>query len=71
MGGLDGWVSWYYGRWPQYIAMGSCVLLLVLGDGHAAIQVAGAVLLPVAVLAPAALQIAGTFTGGPGDDDDI
>ena len=68
MGGLDGWVSWYYGRWPQYAAMSSCVALLVLGDGHPVIQIAGVALLPVTVLAPAALQIAASFTGQPDDD---
>ncbi len=70
MGGLDGWVSWYYGHWPQYAAMSGCVALLVLGDGHPAIQVAGVVLLPITILGPAALQIGSMFIGEPGDDDD-
>lgn len=70
MGGLDGWVSWYYGRWPQYAALSGCVALLVLGNGHPVLQVTAVALLPVAVLAPAAMQIAATFTGQSDDHED-
>lgn len=70
MSRLDNAVSWYYGRWPQYAAMSGCVALLVLGEGHPVIQVTGVVLLPVTVLAPAALQIASSFIGSPDKDLD-
>lgn len=65
MADVEQLAEWYYGRWPQYAAMGAAmtVLVLVRGQGRPGIQVAGVGLLFAAALGPAAIHVASMFVG--------
>ncbi len=63
MAPVEDFTHWYYGRWPQYAAMGAATIVVLRGQGHPGIRIAGVGLLFVSTLGPAAIHVASMFVG--------
>lgn len=58
---FDAWVTWYYGRWPMYLALVLLLVAFVVLSGHWFAQLGILALLGLAVLGPAFAAIVRTF----------